>query len=191
VPPDPWVTASLIELSRGLLALHESAGCPMRRKPFTSAAAPHCQLPGTRANPSCPSKAAPRTQTNATFPPTIVADPAGSKRRTPGFDPAIVTARCFALESPRETAAQNAVGVGVALGRGVVDGAAEAAGEADPDAAGLDADWLAPAALDCVPPVGTTLGDVPHPAAAKARSNKSPAGLRWPARAAARNIGRS
>jgi len=72
-----------------------------------------------------------------------------------------------------------------------VDGAAEAAGEADPDAAGLDADWLATAALGVVPPVGTPLGDVPHPAAAKARSNKSPAGLRWPARAAARNIGRS
>jgi len=58
----------------------------------------------------------PCTQTKTTVPPTIVADAAGSKRRTPGFGPAIVTVRCFALVSPREAAAQNVVGVGMALG---------------------------------------------------------------------------
>jgi hypothetical protein len=182
----------VIEPSLGPSALHESAGWPILRNPLTSAAAPHCQLPGTRAKPDCPSYAAPLTQTDPTVPLTIVADAFGSYRRTPGFDPAMVTWRCLAAVRPRVAAAQNVLVVGAALGRGDTDGAVEPAGVANAGVAGLDPAALEPAeALGVVPSEGATLGDPPHPAAASATRSTRPTRDREPRRPAKRNIGRS
>jgi hypothetical protein len=132
------------------------------------------------------------TQTNPTVPSTIVAEAFASYRRTPGFDPAIVTWRCFAAVRPRVTAAQKVLAVAAAVGRGVADGAVEPAGVADAGVAAPDAAGREPAGeRGVVPPDGATLGAEAHPAAVRATRSTRPNRERQPTWAAERNIGRS
>jgi hypothetical protein len=179
VPP-VTVTVSVMVLSVGLVSFQESAGWPIRRKPATSAAAPHAHEPGTRANPDCPSNAAPPVHTNTTPPPTIVAEELGSKRSIPGLGPATVTCRCFAAVRPRTTAAQNDAGVAATvLGRGVVDATGECAGAAAAVGIGDAAIGLGEAGgLLAGRPVGAVLGATPQAAATMATRSTKPAGPR-------------